>query len=139
MAAVSALHEKLLKLKNCGVQVLDNHSYPEAGMASVSIMFTDGTKLSTDYWRLSKDGKAHISSFDHKQQYGLPAPINAIGMLEAELQNAKVTEAKHDIESGDLLFFFSNNIKFQALNFTSYEIWVIIFPDGTGQYSNYTK
>ena len=99
----------------------------------------DGTKLRADYWRVIKDGRASISSFDHKQQYGLPAPIDAVELLTKELQGQLVTDARHETETGDLLLWFTNNIKCQLFNFTGYEIWEINFPDGTGEYSNYAK
>jgi len=35
------------------------------------------------------------------------------------------------------LFAFDGNRRFQALNFTGYEIWTIYFSDGTVVYSNY--
>jgi hypothetical protein len=103
------------------------------------IVFSDGTQLRADYWRVIKDGRASISSFDHQQKYGLPAPIDSMEFLAKELQGQVVTEARHDRETGDLLFWFTNNIKYQIFNVTSYEIWEIDFPDGTGEYSNYNR
>jgi hypothetical protein len=108
-------------------------------MASVQLLFADGSKLRATYWRVIKDGKAGISSFDHQQQYGLPAPIDAIKELQEELQNKTVTDAHLDKETGDLLFHFAGSVKFHVFNFTGYEIWDITFPDGTVEYSNYSK
>ena len=108
-------------------------------MASVQLLFADGSKLRANYWRTIKDGKAGTSSFDHQQQYGLPAPIDAIKELQEELQNKTVTDAHLDKETGDLVFHFAESVKFQVFNFTCYEIWDISFPDGTAQYSNYSK
>jgi hypothetical protein len=59
--------------------------------------------------------------------------------LQEELQNKTVTDARLDKETGDLLFHFAESVKFQAFNFTCYEIWDISFPDGTVEYSNYSK
>ncbi len=95
--------------------------------------------LRTDYWRVSKDRKAKLSSFDHNQQYGLPAPINAISELEAHLTAKVLLDARLDGETGDLLFGFTENINLQVLNVSGYEVWEIKFPDGTGEYSNYAK
>jgi hypothetical protein len=50
-----------------------------------------------------------------------------------------VVDAKLESESGDLLFEFSDNIKFRVFNFTGYEVREIRFFDGSGQYSNYAK
>jgi hypothetical protein len=133
------LEDALFKLKNGPVSVSAPDAYPEAGMASVQLLFADGSKLRANYWRIIKDGKAGTSSFDHQQQYGLPAPIDAIKALQEELQNKTVTDARLDKETGDLLFQFTEKVKFHVFNFTSYEIWDISFPDGTVQYSNYAK
>jgi hypothetical protein len=136
---VQNFDKSLSKLKNRSVSVSASNQYPEqAGEASVQLAFADGSKLRADFWRVTKDGRAGISSFDHQQQYGLPAPIDAITELRAQLQDKTVNDAKLD-ESGDLLFEFSGNIKFRVFNFTAYEAWEIHFPDGTGEYSNYAK
>jgi len=129
----------LFNLKNGSVRVSAMNAYPEAAKASVQLLFADGSKLRADYWRVIKDGKAGISSFDHQQQYGSLAPLDAIKELQKELQDKTVTEAQLDKETGDLLFHFPENVEFQVFNFTSYEVWDIRFPDGTGEYSNYTK
>jgi hypothetical protein len=134
------LEQSLQKLKGCSVQVTESNAYPpEIGEASVVILFSDGTKLRSDYWRVIKGGRASISNFDHKQQYGLPARIDAVELLANDLHRQLVTDAQHDKETGDRLLWFSNNIKCQILNFTGFEIWEINFPDGTGAYSNYVK
>lgn len=108
-------------------------------MASIQLSFANGTRLEAEYWRLVVDGKAGISSFDHRQRYGLPAPIDALNTLDQALQGKAVTGASLDHTTGDLHFEFEGNIPLQVFNFTGYEIWHIHFPDGTGEYSNYVK
>lgn len=72
----------LLALKDSSVQVsADTNCFPEAGAASVELLISTGSHLRAEYWRLARDGKAKISSFDHQQQYGLPAPLDAIKEL----------------------------------------------------------
>lgn len=92
----------LAKLKNGPVSVSASNAYPEAGAASVHLVFADGSRLRADYWRVIKDGKVVMSSFDHQQQYGLLAPIDAIAELQEQPQDRAVTDAKLDGESGDL-------------------------------------
>ena len=99
----------------------------------------DGSRLQAGYWRLVKNGNECISSFDHEQQYGLPAPIDAIETLQRELCGRSVVEAKLDGETGDLHFRFTGDIKLQVFGFSGYEVWEIHFPDGSGEYSNYAK
>ena len=108
-------------------------------MASVELLFADGTRLQTEYWRVIEGGRASFSSFDHQQIYGLPARIDGIQNLRDRLVDKMVAEALHDQETGDLLFKFTHEIKLEVLNVTGYEIWQIRFPDGTGEYSNYAK
>ena len=139
MVASVSLQQKLQSLNSCGLRVSENHGYTGKDRASVNITFSNGTKLRADYWRVSKNGGALFSSFDHKQQYGLPMPMDAITCLKDELQKATIIEARHDLESGDLLFAFSNGAKLQVLNLSGYEIWEIHFPDGSGELSNYAK
>ena len=69
----------------------------------------------------------------------MPAPIDAVSTLHETLQDKLVTRAFLDDKTGDLLFEFAGNITLQVFNFTSYEIWHIHFPNGTGEYSNYIK
>jgi hypothetical protein len=95
--------------------------------------------LTAEYWRLLEGGKATISSFDHRQKYGLPEPIDAIKRLQELLRGKLVLSAALDHSTGDLLFEFEGMACLQVFNFTGYEIWEIRFSDGTGEYSNYVK
>jgi hypothetical protein len=132
-----SLERSLHNLSNCSVQVTAGDDYPEPWMAPISMIFGDGSKLEARFWRIIKNGKAIISSFDHQQKYGLPVPLNAIETLQREVHNQTVVEANLDKETGDLLFTFTGNVKLRIFNFTGYEVWYISFPDGTGEYSNY--
>jgi hypothetical protein len=82
---------------------------------------------------------ASYSSFDHRQKYGLPASIDAIGELQNRLSGRMVMAALHDRETGDLVFEFTGNTKLQILNVTGYEIWELRFPNGAVEYSNRAK
>lgn len=127
-------------LLNSTVQVLENSDYPnQSGEASVVIVFSEGSKLRADYWRLIKAGRAGISSFDHLQKYGLPASIDAIVELKNALASQRLLEASHEESTGDLHFSFSNEVELQVLNFTGYEVWEMSFRNGTVEYSNYAK
>ena len=118
--------------------MIANNDIPDlSGEASIIARFSNGSILQATYWRVIKDGKTNLSSFDHGQKYGLPAPIDAKSQL-ADLLNGKTCQdARCDGETADLILQFDGNTKFQVFNFTGYEIWQIHFPDGTGEYSNY--
>src|ERR1035438_3870177 len=124
---VKNLDNSLSNLEGASVQVSAGNSYPEPGMASVLLLFSNGSWLRAEYWRITKDGKAWLSSFDHQQKYGLPVPIDAIKVLQEQLQGKVVSEAHLDKETSDLIFQFSNHTKFHAFNFTGYEISEICF------------
>jgi len=134
-----AMEQSLNELKGASVLVSTGIGYPEPGMASIQLSFANGTWLEAEYWRLVVVGKAEISSFDHQQKYGLPAPIDAIGRLRATLEERPITNALLDRQTGDLLFQFVGNITLQVFNFTSYEIWHMHFPNGTVEYSNHVQ
>jgi hypothetical protein len=119
---------ELQHLKNNSVRVTP--SDPSLDDGSVLVAFCNGTILRVDYWRLIKEGRASVSSFDHKQKYGLPSPIDTIDFLENELQGQFVAGAQLEKETGDLLFDFTNGIRLQAFNFTGYEVWDISFRTG---------
>lgn len=131
--------KSLLELKNETVGVAASNYYADSGSASVQLLFGNGARFRSDYWRVTKDGSASISSFDHAQKYGLPAPITAVEELKSHLGDKVLIDLRLDKETGDLLFRFSDGINFHVFNFTSYEVWEIHFPDGSGGYSNFAK
>jgi hypothetical protein len=136
---VKNFDKSLLELKNETVCVAASNYYGDSERASVQLLFGNGTKLRADYWRVTKDGSASISSFDHEQKYGLPAPIDAVEELKSHLGDKVLIDVRLDKETGDLLFRFSDGIHFHVFNFTGYEVWEIHFPDGSGEYSNFAK
>ena len=131
--------DSLHKLRDCSSAVSAVDAYKQPGAATVQFLFSDGSRLRAEYWRLIRDGKERVSSFDNQQKYGLPAPINAIHVLGKELKDRPVTAAQLDKETGDLLFHFSENLKLQIFGFSGYEMWEIHFSGDGGGYSNYAK
>ena len=111
----------------------------EAGIGSLSLTFSNGPRLRAEYWRLIRDGKVGVSSFDDQQQYGLPAKIDSILELQDALEGSPLEEARFDYRTGDLLFHFASGVEVQVFSFTGFEDWDITFPDGTGQLSNYAR
>lgn len=136
---VQEFEGSLLSLKGTITNISPHDEISETSDASVRISFSDGSTLRADYWRLIKHSKADISSFDHNQKYGLPAPIDAIRHLRNELAGTALIEARRESQTGDLRFIFDNGIEMQVLNFTSYEVWELCLPDKISMYSNYAK
>jgi hypothetical protein len=136
---VANFERSLSALAGVTAAVSNSGAFPESGAASVQLLFSDGSRLRAEYWRIVKNDKAGVSSFDHDQKYGLPAPIDSFQQLERELQGKCVTDAHLDPRTGDLLFRFEEGVVFHVFNFTGYEVWEIHFPDGSGEYSPHAK
>src|SRR5262245_42027589 len=116
--------------------------YEEPGPNTVysvgtSIQFSDGTHLSALFWHLIKASAAMVSIFDHRQHYGLPAPIDALRIIREELVGKQVLDAVMDGSTGDLRFRFDDDLLLEVFNFTGFEIWTVTFPDGSMALSNY--
>ncbi len=136
------LNRRLAQLRGiacAGVLALEYEEPATDAIYSVgtSIAFADGTKLDAQFWRLNKGGRPLVSIFDHRQRYGLPAPVDAIGRLGGELLGKLVEDAAMDEATGDLCLSFRRDVVLQVFNFTAFEIWAVKFPDGTGELSNY--
>ena len=111
----------------------------DAGTGSLRLTFNRGSRLRAEYWRLLRDGKAGVSSFDDQQQYGLQSRIDSILELQGALEGKPLDEARFDSRTGDLLFHFAGGVEVQVFSFTGFEDWEITFPGGAGQYSNYAR
>jgi hypothetical protein len=107
---VTSFEGSLSSLKGATASVSNSGAYPEPGMASVQLLFSEGSRLRADYWRIVKNDRANLSSFDHAQKYGLPAPIDAFKQLEQELQGKCVVDAFLDTRTGDLQFTFEDQL-----------------------------
>jgi hypothetical protein len=121
------------------VRAVEYQEQPTNSLYSVgtSILFGDGTVLNAQFWRLVKGGRPVVSIFDHRQKYGLPAPIDALRVLHDALSGRLVSDAAMEPTTGDLHFRFENDLALEVFNFTGFEIWELKFPDGAGQLSNY--
>jgi hypothetical protein len=129
---------RLSALNGASVQVRDDDNPEDYGQANIVIVFGDGTELQTCYWRAIKRDNV-ISSFDHRQKYGLASEVNAKQDLRRTLESPILTVSKIDRNSGDLHFTFSDGATLQVFGFSSYEVWHMSFPDGRVEYSNYAR
>ncbi|MEP3321512.1 MAG: hypothetical protein ABJN40_10740 [Sneathiella sp.] len=131
------LKKELLNLCGGSVEIRANDIPDEFGQASISILFPNDITLNACYWRMIKVNNTVISSFDHKQIYGLDEPIDAKEMLIKILDNQILDKAELDRKSGDLHFLFSNGTSFQVFGFSAYEVWELHYSDGSTDYSNH--
>jgi hypothetical protein len=134
---VHGFENSLASLKGTTVKTSNPERFPEPGIAPIELHFSDGSRMRTDYWRIICDGNARVTSFDHQQKYGLPAPIDAFAQMAEVLDGRTLREAKWNARTGDVVLSFESNVEMQLFNFTGYEDWEIHFSNGTGEYSNY--
>ena len=80
------------------VDVVEFETAPSDSIYAVGtrIRFADETVVSAQFWRLINAGRPPVSIFDHRQRYGLPARIDAIGVLSAALVPATLVNASMD-------------------------------------------
>src|SRR5215471_10851055 len=116
-----SFEQSLAGLRTSGIAVAADNIPDTAGTAAVVLNFSDGTVLKANYWRLIQDGRALLSSFDHQQKYGLPAPIDAKEQLSKILEGKICNDAQFDAETADVTFLFGKTTKLQVFNFTGYE------------------
>jgi|SRR6476660_8349645 hypothetical protein len=90
----------LARLRNVAVALTANDVPDEEGSAAIAVKFSDGTVLKFFYWRLIRDGRAKLSSFDHQKKYGLPAPIDAKERISAVLGGKVCLDLHFDGETG---------------------------------------
>jgi hypothetical protein len=130
------------RLKGMKCEAVEAIEYEEPAPDTIysvgtSIQFTGSTRLNAQFWRLTKEGSAFVSIFDHRQRYGLPAPIDAFRMMRDELVGKEILDVVMDRTTGDLRFRFEGDVILEVFNFTAFEIWQVIFPDGSMELSNY--
>jgi hypothetical protein len=103
----------------------------EASPFRFTFRFRSGGTLKVSCpWRVVAQG-VQISSEDHDQQYGLPAPLDAALEATALLRGhrlASVVVAEH---TADIRLTLDNGFELQIIPFSSgYEAWESFSPDG---------
>jgi hypothetical protein len=87
--------------------------------------FGNGGSIATESpWRLIANGAISVTSEDHGQNFGLPAPVDAGKHVLNTLQGHPVTTYSLNDSTGDLSLSFTADIVLQFLNMSSgYEAW----------------
>jgi hypothetical protein len=75
-------------------------------------------------WRIITDGKVALTSRDHGQQFGLPAPVDAYAAVVSLLDGRQVAEVRLAESSADLVVEFKGGVRLEILTDSSgYEPW----------------
>lgn len=82
-------------------------------------------------WRLLAQGLIRVSSDDHEQQFGLPAPIDAAAAATSMLSGLVVLKVSVLEGTADFFIDFERNQRLEIIPISSgYESWQVSDPTG---------
>jgi hypothetical protein len=98
-----------------------------------SFRFGEGAEIRAySVWRIMVGGGIVLSSDDHHQQYGLPAPVDAEARCQSLIVQVRIECVEVRDETRDIVISFESGARLEILPLSSgYESWVIDAPDGT--------
>jgi hypothetical protein len=86
--------------------------------------FTAGWLMVGCVWRAVSNGRIVLGSEDHRQQFGLPAPVDAVSRILALLAEKTVDSLQIDGLTSDLTIQFTGDVRIDIFNNSSgYEGW----------------
>ena len=96
------------------------------------VMFGDSLTISvTCPWRLLQSGSIAVSSDDHRQQFGLPAPIDAAERATTLLAGSVVKRVEVRDGTADIFIDFDRDWRLEIIPLSSgYESWEVSTPSG---------
>ena len=103
----------------------------EEGSNSWYLTFDNNVSFSFEtFWRLFNNDIPILISNDHRQQFGLPKPVDLIAEFKSQLDKKTLKEILIEKNTGDLSLTFDENIKLVAyiasMGYESYSV----FADG---------
>jgi hypothetical protein len=92
-------------------------------------LFDDGVNLATEsFWRLVGD-RVIVTSEDHNQKFGLPAPVDAASVILEKIGKSHLERPVIDARTGDFFLSFDNGHTLQFLTDSGgYEGWRLGHP-----------
>jgi hypothetical protein len=87
--------------------------------------FDDHSTICTESpWRLITEEGIRVTSEDHGQKFGLPAPVDAADLSRRILGDSKINRTDVRDKTSDLVLNFSNHAVLEFLNLSSgFEAW----------------
>jgi len=98
---------------------------------SWALTFSGGLNLRVEcLWRLVVSGRVVVTSEDHGQQFGLPAPVDCVGELQRRVEGVSVTSAKVRARTVDISLDFGDIATLEVIATSAgYEAWVLSGQD----------
>jgi hypothetical protein len=83
-------------------------------------------------WRIIERDKVVVTSEDHRQQFGLPAPVDAAARGAALLAGQGITSVQLREATADILIDFGGHLRLEIIPTSAgYESWQLRDPHGT--------
>ncbi|MEX2317732.1 MAG: DUF6188 family protein [Pirellulales bacterium] len=83
-------------------------------------------------WRIIEQNRIVLTSEDHLQKFGLPAPIDAAERATEFLSRITIQSVQLHEATADLVLDFTSEIRVEILpNSSGYESWQLRDPNGT--------
>jgi len=97
---------------------------------SWEFVFSDRVCLQVEcLWRLIVSGKLVITSEDHGQQFGLPAPVDCLAELRRQIIGAAVEDVKVRAGTIDITLGFGSGCVLEVIPTSAgYEAWQVNAP-----------
>jgi len=81
------------------------------------------------FWRIKANDRIVLTSSDHGQQFGLPAPVDAYAEASSRLQGHRVIDVQLEKDSADLTIMFDRGHRLEVFTDSSgYEPWNLWAP-----------
>jgi hypothetical protein len=102
-----------------------------------NVYFNDKSHISIEcLWRIIKNNRVVLTGFDHEQQFGLPAPVDAVAKALQILSDKKISSVQIKEMTADITIAFSNELRLEVIPLSAgYESWQIYAPNGISYYA----
>jgi hypothetical protein len=96
------------------------------------LKFDRGARLGIEtLWRIVTGDRVALTSEDHQQQFGLPAPIDAGAALRLAIRDKPIRVSSCNRVTGDLILEYDDDLRLEIIvTSAGYENWNLMRADG---------